>query len=105
MLSMISLLIRDAACAARSRARNAWRHRNRCSDSARADVEQLAVLVDQMRAAAPIAVAQGELPRWKQWYLEAELRRAERSLASGRLHRLLSASHGFGRRCRDLRNH
>lgn len=64
----LDLLLRDAACAASDRARNAIRHRRLCPDSVAADRVQLQELLAQSRAAASGA---------RRWSSEARHQRDE----------------------------
>lgn len=76
------LLMRDAACAAAERGRNASVVEELCPDSARADAVQMTQLVAQVRAAAPHALGRGELSASEWRRVESFLDRAERALAN-----------------------
>ena len=103
------LLARDAACAAADRAENALAFQSGCPESARADVDQVGALRDQVATAVAHAVADGDLDRGTgarvarlatqvgispgddaDTYVGRFLRRAESAL--GEACRLLSAS-------------
>ncbi len=73
-------LMRDAACAAAARGRNAAAQTS-CEDGVRADAVQVGELIDQVRREAPGAVAAATLSatQWKR--LDRRLRRAEPFLA------------------------
>ncbi len=76
-----ALLMRDAACAAEARARNAAAQTD-CPDGIAADTAQVGELIAQIRATAPAAIAEGSL-RAAQWArLDRRLGRAEPLLAT-----------------------
>jgi len=79
------LLVRDAACAAGDRARNARRQRVACPASVAADLVQLRELIAQARRAAADAVAAGSLSARDSEVLERRFARAERRLEAGRM--------------------
>ena len=81
----LDLLLRDAACAAGDRARNAMRHRRLCPDSAAADRVQLQELHAQSRAAAAQAALDGDLTAKEQRQTARLLNLAEARLANGKL--------------------
>ncbi len=95
------LLMRDAACAAAARARNAAAQ-SACVAGVAADVVQIGELIAQARAAAPEAIASdGLLPtRWAR--LDKRLARAETFLAAGDSRSLKRAASRIGRVCRKL---
>ena len=74
-------LMRDAACAAASRARNAAAQ-NDCTEGVRADAVQIDELIAQTRAAAPGAIAAGDLLPIQWSRLDRRLMRAEPYLAA-----------------------
>lgn len=74
-------LMRDAACAAAARARNAAAQTG-CDDGIRADVGQVEQLLDQVRAQAPLAVSAGTLKPTQWTRLDRRLTRAAPLLAS-----------------------
>ncbi|MFN8644577.1 MAG: hypothetical protein U0802_24040 [Candidatus Binatia bacterium] len=74
-------LMRDAACAAAARARNAAAQ-TACDDGIRADVGQVGHLIDQIRQTAPAAVAAGDLSDTQWGRLDRRLTRAAPFLAS-----------------------
>lgn len=79
------LLLRDAACAAADRARNAQRWRRRCPESAKADVAQLGILVAQSRRAAGDATGDGSLPADVAAKLARRFTRASTRIAAGKI--------------------
>jgi outer membrane protein assembly factor BamB len=99
-------LMRDAACAAEARARNAAAQ-NACDDGIRADIVQIDQLVDQVRENAAAAVAAGTLTA-KQWSrLDRRLLRAEPFLSTAsadpsHTRPLKQAASRIGRVCRKL---
>lgn len=95
------LLMRDAACAAAARTRNAAAQ-SECAAGVAADVVQVHELIAQARAAAPTAIAaDGLLPtRWGR--LDKRLTRAESFLAAGDSRSLQRAATRIGRVCRKL---
>jgi hypothetical protein len=85
-------LLRDAACAAADRARNAAANRALCPDSAAADAHQVQALVAQSRSAAAASsgtrLSASELARFERLFT-----RAEQHLHRGRLpYRLLASA-------------
>jgi hypothetical protein len=76
-----ALLMRDAACAAEARARNAASQTD-CPDGITADTVQIGELIAQIRATAPAAIAEGSLrpPQWAR--LDRRLGKAEPLLAT-----------------------
>ena len=99
-------LMRDAACAAEARARNAAAQSN-CDDGIRADIVQVEQLIDQVREQAPLAIAASTLTD-KQWSrLDRRLTRAEPYLTSAAAdptatRDLKRAASRIGRVCRKL---
>lgn len=79
--------LRDAACAADDRARNAFRVRLRCAESVAADRTQLAALVEQSRRATLTLDARGGLDDRLAARLARLFDRADERLAAGRLPR------------------
>ena len=77
----LDLLVRDAVCAARDRARNAAANQGSCPDSAAADVAQIADLIAQARRTAPRAIARGDLSAAKWARIETGLTAATGALA------------------------
>ncbi len=97
------LVIRDAACAAEARARNAFANRKVCPASGKADVTQLRELIAQAREVAPIAIGAGDL-KVREWIrINRNFRKAERKLATGKLQLLRPAANAFRRVCRALK--
>jgi len=76
------LLMRDAACAAADRGRNASAVAADCPDSARADVVQMNQLIAQIRDAAPHALSRGDLTADSWDHAEAFLDAAELGLSN-----------------------
>jgi len=74
------LLVRDASCAAGTRARNAATIASAAPASAAEDVRQIQVLIDQIRAAVARAVEDGDLDRATADVLESDLDGAEAHL-------------------------
>lgn len=94
------LLIRDAACAAEDRAKNAFENRRACPDSSIADITQIQDLIDQARSAAPKAIADGDLTA-RQWAkVDKKLTKAETKLNPEKLQHLNSASKALRKACR-----
>jgi outer membrane protein assembly factor BamB len=81
----LDLLIRDAACAASTRALNAHAFAGTCPDSEAADIRQIQALIDQSRRSSVKAIADGDLaaPDWAT--LDGHFSLAEASLAPGTL--------------------
>jgi hypothetical protein len=75
------LLVRDASCAAGTRARNAARIADAAPGSAAEDMRQIQVLIDQSRAAIARAVEEGDLDRTSADGLESDLDGAEAHLS------------------------
>jgi hypothetical protein len=74
------LLVRDASCAAGTRARNAATIVDAAPASAAEDMRQIQVLIDQSRAAVARAVEDGDLDRATAGALESDLDGAEAHL-------------------------
>jgi outer membrane protein assembly factor BamB len=74
------LLVRDAACAAGVRARNAATVADSAPESAMQDIRQIQVLIDQSRAAIGRAIEDGDLDAPSAAQLGAALDRAESNL-------------------------
>jgi hypothetical protein len=99
-------LMRDAACAARARLRNAAAQTS-CDDGIRADVVQVEELIDQIRAHAPLAVVAHALGGTQWDRLNRRLTRAELFLASAaadptQTRALKRAASRISRVCRKL---
>ncbi len=62
----LDLLIRDAACAAADRARNAFLHGEGCPEAASADIRDIADLITQCRRSSAGAISDGDLTP-EQW--------------------------------------
>ena len=82
----LDLLIRDAACAASSRALNASDNAGSCLDSAEADIRQIRNLIDQSRRSSTKAIADGDLAPSDWTTLDGYLTLAEGNLSPGLLH-------------------
>lgn len=74
------LLVRDASCAAGTRARNAATIADAAPASAAQDMRQIQVLIDQSRAAVARAIEDGDLDRATAEALESDLDGAEAHL-------------------------
>lgn len=76
------LLMRDAACAAEARTRNAYDNQSLCPESAHADARQVRELVAQIRENADAALAEGRIGplRWQR--LDRRLERADERVAA-----------------------
>jgi outer membrane protein assembly factor BamB len=86
----LDLLVRDGACAAADRARNAADVNLVCADSVAQDITQIAELIDQAQGAAATAIADGDLTR-------GEWQRANRRLLRGEFWLLVwKLLHPFG---------
>ncbi|MBX3024375.1 hypothetical protein KF840_05635 [bacterium] len=74
-------MMRDAACAAAARARNAAAQTG-CDAGIRADVTQIGELIDQVRAESPLAIAAGSVGTTQWARLDRRLTRAAPFLAA-----------------------
>jgi outer membrane protein assembly factor BamB len=81
----LDLLIRDAVCAAASRARNAFSNLSVCPDAAATDIRQIQLLIDQCRRSAPQAIADGDLTDTEWGSLSAGLVAAQANLTLEKL--------------------
>lgn len=79
------LLVRDAACAAGDRARNAKQQRRACPESVAADMRQIRELIAQAGRALGEAVSAGSMSARDADALERRLARAVRRLEMGRM--------------------
>lgn len=100
------LLMRDAACAAESRARNAA-DQSACPEGRSADAVQTAQLIAQIRAAAPRAIADGALQPAQWSRLDRRLTRADPYLTTvaadpSQTRAFKRAARRIGRVCRKL---
>lgn len=99
-------LMRDAACAAAARARNAAGQTG-CDEGVRADVTQIGELIAQVRAQAPLALAAGSIGATPWARLDRRLSRAAPFLAAAaadptRARSLKRAASRINRVCRKL---
>jgi hypothetical protein len=83
----LDLLLRDVACAGADRAANGHENRKTCPDGLAADRVQLGELAAQARAAAPQALADGDLTAKEKKEIDRQLRRVEKKLSKGALPR------------------
>jgi len=95
----LDLLVRDAACAAADRARNAGSNSDVCPRSASADIVQVKELIAQARWAATQAIEDGDLGAQEWTSIEAELATAEQLLSQDGLEGLTPASEALRRAC------
>ena len=98
--------MRDAACAAEARARNAAAQ-SACDEGIRADVVQIGDLIDQVREQSAAAIAAGPLSATQWARLDRRLTRAEPYLATAaadptETRALKRAASRIGRVCRKL---
>jgi hypothetical protein len=98
----LDLLVRDAACAAGDRARNAGSNREVCPRSGSADIVQVKELVAQARWAAHQAIEDGDLGAQEWTSIEAELATAGQLLSQDGLEGLVPASEALLRACNML---
>lgn len=99
-------LMRDAACAAATRARNAAAQ-SACDAGIRADVTQIGELVDQVREQSPLAIAAGTINATQWGRLDRRLTRAQPFLDAAaadpsRTRDLKRAASRLNRVCRKL---
>jgi len=81
----LDLLVRDAACAAQARAKNANKFKKTCPDALAADATQVQELIDQIQSAGPQAVAAGNIKATDWAKFEKKLTDAEAALAAGNI--------------------
>ncbi len=77
----LDLQIRDAVCAAATRAANAHANAGTCPDSAEADLQQIGYLIDQSRSVSSKAISDGDLAFSDWTTLDGYLTDAEASLS------------------------